>query len=117
MKTLSNTQAISTAAFALLIGVFATAYAGPGPQYWNKSAPIPSPKTQPKVACAGCKDTATAASNDRGPAGGGTRQASASIRHDCTMCGVTSEKAAHSFPVMQHSSACAQVSCCSGRAK
>ncbi len=71
----------------------ALALAGPGPQYWNKTAPKPAEKAapvkmdeHPTGKCGGCKTSPTWAVGDRGPAGKGIGVRVAGYSHSCTGC-------------------------------
>jgi hypothetical protein len=109
------------------VGIFvsgilaAAALAGPGPQYWNRPATKPAPKSEaPKVEppvvaqCEGCKTTPIWVSSNRHPAGKGSPRARVvGSTHSCTYC--TGTVAAQNGKVkdgMTHDAGCGALLCC-----
>jgi hypothetical protein len=99
----------------------AAAFAGPGPQFWNRpaatSAPKPdAPKTEvPATAkCDGCKTTPIWVFNDRGPAGKGTPAARVvGKKHECVRCtGALANESGKVKNNMAHNAVCGPLLCC-----
>ena len=89
---LSAKLSLTTAAVLFLGAFAAAAFAGPGPQYWNRQSA--STKTdQPAAttaACSACKTTDTRAVTQHGPAGKGTTESTTvGTKHECSMCAGT----------------------------
>ncbi len=116
MKTNSFTKLSSAAALALWLGAFATAKAGPGPQFWNKSSAPAKPAATTSIACAGCKNAPIVAASDRGPAGKGiARLITVGAKHDCTMCDAARAhvtKIAGTTSAPDHATQCGPMACC-----
>jgi hypothetical protein len=118
MKTYSPSSLRTVLLSALALGAFAaSAFAGPGPQHWNK-APAPAAKASATATsdgkCTGCKTATKWVVSDRGPAGKGISGASvAGKSHTCTGCAgqVVTEKNKVN-DTMTHGEACAPMLCC-----
>lgn len=103
-------------------GLFsAAAFAGPGPQYWNRPStkPVEKPAVvkmdeHPTGKCDGCKTTPTWGVSDRGPGGkGGPGTRVTGYTHSCTGCvGKNSTRNGKVNMAMQHSAGCAKLVCC-----
>jgi hypothetical protein len=116
MKTL-----IRASVGILASGLFTAAvFAGPGPQYWNKSAPKPVEKPalvkmdeHPTGRCDGCKKTPIWVVGDRGPAGKGVGLRVAGYSHSCTGCtGAITTENGKAKTDMKHAAGCATLVCC-----
>lgn len=100
----------------------AAALAGPGPQYWNKSAPAKLAEKptavkmdeHPTGKCDGCKTTPIWVISDRGPAGKGVPGVRLTgYAHSCTGCtGRTVTENGKVKPAMTHAAGCAKLACC-----
>lgn len=114
---------IQTSVACAVSGFFAAvAFAGPGPQYWNRPAPKPAPKvegaptTEAPVTgkCDGCKTTPIWVVSDRGPAGKGVPGARivGSI-HSCARCtGTVATQNGKVKDGMTHNAGCGPLLCC-----
>lgn len=106
----------------LASGIFAVAaFAGPGPQHWNKSAPAkpvekPAPvkmDEHPTGKCVGCKTTPIWVIGDRGPSSKGVGARVAGYTHSCTGCvGKIVTENGKTTSDMKHSAGCAALACC-----
>lgn len=109
--------AIALLATVLLAG---TTFAGPGPQYWNKTAPKPAEKPapvkmdeHPTGKCDGCKTTPNWVVGDRGPAGKGVGLRVVGYVHSCTGCtGAIKTESGKTTSDMKHAGGCATLACC-----
>ena len=106
----------------LASGLFAAAaFAGPGPQYWSKSAPklaenpaLVKMDEHPTGKCDGCKKTPIWVISDRGPSGKGAPGARVTgYSHSCTGCdGKIVTENGKTKSDMKHSPGCATLVCC-----
>lgn len=113
---------IRTSVGIIASGLFAAAaLAGPGPQYWNKSAPKPAEKPapvkmeeHPTGKCDGCKTTPIWVISDRGPAGKGVPGSRITgYLHSCTGCaGKNVTENGKTRANMKHSDGCTKLVCC-----
>lgn len=98
----------------------AAAFAGPGPAYWNKSAPKPAEKPalvkmeeHPTGKCSGCKTTPNWVVGDRGPAGKGVGLRVVGYTHSCSGCtGTITTESGKTKADMKHAAGCATLVCC-----
>lgn len=98
----------------------AAALAGPGPQYWNKTAPKPAEKPapvkmddHPAGKCGGCTTSRIWVVGDRGPAGKGVGLRVAGYSHSCTGCtGAITTTGGKTKSDMKHAAGCATLACC-----
>ena len=123
MKTYRNLIQISVGCAVSGI-IAAVAFAGPGPQYWNRSAPTPKAKaeaeavtkTEAPVAgkCDGCKTTPIWVVSDRGPAGKGIPGARiVGSTHSCARCtGTLATQNGKVKDGMTHNAGCGPLLCC-----
>ena len=114
MKSLPRTSAL--AAFLATVSLVAVSFAGPGPQFWNKSAPpAPSTPTAPVAAkCGGCSTTTAAPSTDLGPNGRGAHDAAiANTVHSCSLCsGAIATTKGQTKDTVTRAAACGTMLCC-----
>lgn len=101
----------------LVSGLFAAAaLAGPGPQYWIRSAAKPAPKTEAPIVgkCDGCRTSNIWVVSDRGPAGKGVPGARITgTRHECARCtGAVASENGTVKNSMAHNAACGPLLCC-----
>jgi hypothetical protein len=116
MKTTSLRSSFAALAVTLALGAFAAvAFAGPGPQYWNKApSPVPAAKSVTASACGGCSDTTQWKISDRGPSGKGVPGASVASRtHGCTNCsGEVVSTPNQTKDTMTRAATCGTMMCC-----
>ena len=113
---------LRTSAAIFVGGLFtAAALAGPGPQYWNRPAAKPVPKSEPApkaeapVAgkCGGCKTTPIWVPGDRSPAGKGPYQQVVGKKHECSRCtGAIAAERSEVKNTMTHNAGCGPLLCC-----
>lgn len=107
-----------TTATVLFLGAFAAAaFAGPGPQFWNR--PAPSPKADqpaaPAAACPSCKTTDTRVATQHGPAGkGATEWTTVGAKHECAMCvgAITTAQNGSNDAMVRDAMMCGPKLCC-----
>ena len=117
-----KTRTLIRTSLGILAGGFfaAAALAGPGPQYWNKTALKPADKPapvkmdeHPTGKCDGCKTTPNWVVGDRGPAGKGVGLRVAGYSHSCTGCvGKIVTENGKTKGDMKHAPGCATLICC-----
>ncbi len=117
-----KTRTLLRTSIALVAGGLfaAVAVAGPGPQYWNKTAPKPAEQPMPVKMnqhpagkCGGCKTSPNWVVGDRGPAGKGVGLRVAGYSHSCTGCtGTLTTDNGKARTDMKHAAGCATLACC-----
>jgi hypothetical protein len=98
----------------------AAAFAGPGPQFWNRTPAKPVEKPMPVKMnehptgkCGGCKTSPNWVVGDRGPAGKGVGLRVAGYTHSCTGCaGTSTTENGKTKTDMKHATGCATLVCC-----
>ena len=98
----------------------AVALAGPGAQYWNKTAskptetPVPvKMEEHPTGKCTGCKTAPNWVVGDRGPAGKGVGLRVVGYSHSCSGCtGTITTENGKTRADMKHAAGCATLACC-----
>jgi hypothetical protein len=118
---MKNRTLLRTSVAIIAGGLFAAAaLAGPGPQYWNKTAPKPTEKPapvkmdeHPSDKCGGCKTSPIWVVGDRGPAGKGVGLRVSGYSHSCTACsGALTTENGKAKSDMKHAAGCAKLVCC-----
>lgn len=120
---MNTSRTVIRASLGLLAsGLFAAAaLAGPGAQYWSRSAPKLNPKAQTATTegpaagkCSDCKTTRVWSVSDRGIAGKGVPGTKVTgKRHECARCtGSIVSNQGKLRNSMVHDAACAPALCC-----
>ncbi len=97
MKNYISTNLKKSLAVTLLLGAFAAViYAGPGPEFWNRTKPVTTVKEAEAVkpedtlimGCKSCKTVMIRDSKHVGPLGKGHEEwFNVGAKHTCTECG------------------------------